>query len=205
MKNKLTKALSVLLIMLLIIIIALLLISCQKKKAELPKPMALSAEEAQNFIAIKNPERVQYNTFSMVKPGEWKDFNPEEYKNIVVFLPPESNISEPFDEKISLMLGILPENETRSLREITDIDLEMAKKGSPPVDTVSVNDARVGQLDGLKVILTTRVENQTIEMLQFRAMAGKRVYAITHQCLQGACKYDDVFNEMVQSFEWKNP
>ena len=200
MKNKLIKVFS----MLLIIIIALLLISCQKKKAELPKPAALSAEEAQDFIAIKNPERVTHNTFSIVKPNGWREV--QYASNILVYLPPESDINNSFAEKYSMAVGFLPENNTNSLRELTDKDIAKMKETMPALDVLGdYENARLGQLDGLRIRFSIRVQNKTIESTQLRTMQGNRFYAFSQQCLESECKYTDIFNEMAKSFEWKNP
>jgi hypothetical protein len=209
MKNKLIKVFSIkifpmLLIIIFVTIIALLLISCQKKKSELPKPAALSAEEAQNFISIKSPERVTHNTFTMVKPQQWSEV--QYASNILVYLPPGSNINDSMAEKYSMMVVFLPENNTLSLRELTDEDLAKTKEIMPALDIIGdYENARFGQLDGLRIRFSIRVQNKTLESTQLRTMQGNRFYAFSQQCLQGECKYTDIFNEMAASFEWKNP
>jgi len=182
-----------------IIILVFLLVACQKK-AELQG----QADDFKHYVAITNPERTQHNTFSIVKPKEWKEV--QYANNIIAYLPPESEINDSSAEKYSMMVGFLPENNTDSLRELTDKDIAKMKETMPTLDVLGdYEDSRFGQLDGIRIRFSIRFQNKTIESTQLRTIQGNRIYAFSQQCLEGECKYTDVFNEMAGSFEWKNP
>jgi len=186
------------------IIVIFFLMGCQKKIVSGQKtPVELNPEEAQKFVAINNPERVTHNTFSMVKPKEWKEVLYA--SNTLIYLPPESSINDSFSEKISMIVGFVPENETRSLKEITEESFAKSKEIMPSIELVSEDDYRLGQIDGIRLVFTARIQNRTLEITQIRARQGRVVYAFSTQCEQGMCQHTDIFYEMAGSFEWKNP
>jgi hypothetical protein len=189
-------------ILVAVLIISVLIIGCQPKSP----PTGANTNEllnSQAFVAIQNPERVTHNTFSMVKPKEWKEV--QYASSVLVYLPPESDIKDQFAEKYSMAVGFLPENNTDSLKELTDKDMIKMKELMPALEIGNYEDARVGQLDGLRIKFLIRVQNRTIESTQLRTMQGRVLYAFSQQCLEGECKYTDTFYEMAESFEWKNP
>ncbi|MFH0870152.1 MAG: hypothetical protein V1866_03790 [archaeon] len=181
------------------ILIVFLLVACQPKAEQQSQ-----ADDLKGFTAIANPERVTHNTFSMVKPREWKEV--QYTNNILIYLPPESGINDSSAEKYSMIVGFLPENNTLSLKELTDMDMAKSKETLPALEIIGdYEPVGVGQLDGLKLRFRIKVQDKTIESTQLRTMQGNRIYAFSQQCLEGGCKYTDIFNEMIGSFEWRNP
>jgi len=188
-------------ILLVLLIISMLLAGCSSEKAPLDER---KASELFKFVAIDDPVKISYKTFSMIKPRDWKEVVRE--NNVIIYLPPKSDEKDPFSEKFGIIVSFLPENNTASLREITENDVEESIKASPGVEfSGKYYDARLGQLDGLKIEFVNRVEDRELESTQIRALHGNVFYAFTQQCLKGKCKYTDVFEEMIASFEWKNP
>jgi hypothetical protein len=189
------------LLLAVVLVLVIMAVGCQKKS--LAPPKELSQAEAQKFVFIKNPELVTHNTFTIVKPKAWQEV--QHSSNTLVYLPIDSSINDSFSEKISMIVGFVPENETRSLEELTQIDLANSKEMMPALEVISQEDHRMGQLDGIRVVFTMRIQNRTIEITQLRTRQGRVVYAFSQQCEQDNCKYTDLFYEMAGSFEWKNP
>jgi hypothetical protein len=156
------------------------------------------------FFAIADPVMMEYNSFKIVKPREWKEVvNPN---NIIIYLPKGSSIDDPLSEKFGIMVAFLPENNTLSLKDLTRMDIEESIKASGNIEfSGKYDDARLGEIDGLRIVFITRIKNKDVEATQVRAIHGNIFYAFTHQCLKGECKHSKVFEEMIQSFEWKNP
>ena len=123
----------------------------------------------------------------------------------MVYLAPDSDINDSFSEKLSMIVGFLLENETRSFEELTQAEIANSKEIMPSMEVVSQEEYRLGQIDGIRLVLTLRMENRIIEITQIRASQGRVLYAFSQQCEQGKCKYADIFYEMAASFEWRNP
>lgn len=186
-------------LLLALLIIALVLSGCSSEKAPLDEK---KASELFKFSAINDPVKISYKTFSMIKPREWKEVVRED--NVIIYLPPKSDEKDPFSEKFGIIVSFLPENNTASLREITENDVEESIKASPGIEfSGEYNDAKLSQLDGLKIKFVNVVEGRELESTQIRAMNGNVFYAFTQQCLKDECEYTDIFNEMAESFEWK--
>jgi hypothetical protein len=155
------------------------------------------------FVYITNPERVEHRTYAMYMPGDWKE---TEYNGGLVYIPPGGEFLNPFSEKFAFNVVFLAENETRSLKQLTDLDIEKSKAMFPDLKVIQEDEtARLGQLDAIKVVFTGTVQNKTLQITQFRTMHGPVFYAFTQQGEYGQIKYSDIFNEMAQTFEWKNP
>ena len=157
---------------------------------------------AQTFVYITNPQRVEHKTFSIVKPKDWKE---TEYNSALIYLPPNGNLNDAFSEKFSMMGGFIPENETRSFKEITLSEIENSKSAMPNLQVIEFNEtARLGRIDAIKVVLNTKIQNRTLVITQLRALQGNKAYAFSMQC-EERCADSNIFYEMAQSFEWKNP
>jgi hypothetical protein len=185
----------------LVLVIMALGVGCQKKNSSLPPPQELSQAEAQKYVYIKNPELVTHNTFTMVKPKDWQEIPYS--SNTLVYLPPDGSINDSFSEKISMIVGFLLENETRSFEELTQQEIAKSKEAMPSMEVIGQEAYRLGQIDGIRLVFTLRVENRAIEITQLRASQGRVLYAFSQQCEK--CEYTDIFYEMAGSFEWKNP
>jgi hypothetical protein len=197
--------------MLLFCVVAMmvfLISGCQKKSLSPLLPENEAKEPGQNeqgysFVAIQNPEQVTHNTFSIFKPKEWQEI--QYSSNTLVYLASGSSINDSFSEKISMIVGFLPENETRTLEELTQLELAKSKELMPDMQIISQEPCHLGQLDGIRLLFTTRIQDRIIEVTQLRAGQGNRVYAFSNQCEKGNCQYKGIFYDMATSFEWKNP
>jgi hypothetical protein len=192
-----------------ILFVALLFVSgCQKKErldAEENSPAGQNQAQAENFtfIYIINPERVEHNTFSIVKPGDWKETG---INNSVIYIPPGGKISDPFSEKMAMTVVFLSENETRSVSQLSALDIEKSREMFPDFQIVQQEaNARLGQIDAIRLVFTGTVQNRTLQIAQIRAIQGNRFYAFTLQCEYEKCNQTNVFMEMARTFQWKNP
>jgi hypothetical protein len=192
-----------------VLFIALFVTGCQKApisstdNASLPVGVQPATLNGQTFVYITDPVRVEHNTFSIVMPKSWTE---NTYKSSLVYMAPGTIFNNTFSEKVSMMVGAFPENNTRSLKEITEDAINASKKSSPDLQIIEWDDnARLGQIDAIKVVFSTRIQNRTLILTQLRAMQGNRMYAFSIQCEQEKCEHSDIFNEMAESFQWKNP
>ncbi len=188
-------------ILILIITATLLLAGCGSEKAPLDEK---KASDFFKFTAIKDPVKVTHNTYSLVMPRDWKEVVHAD--NIILYLPPKSSVDDPFSEKFGIIVAFMPENNTFSLRELTEMAVEESIKTAQGLEfSGEYYDTRLGQIDALKIKFIIRVQNKDLEATQIRAMNGNVFYAFTQQCLEDECEYTDIFNEMAESFEWRNP
>ena len=89
-----------------------LISGCQKKApindlTASPKNSSTTME-GMTFLYITNPERVEHNTYSIVKSGDWTE---KVHNNSIVYLPPDGKPNDNFSEKIIMTVAFLPENE----------------------------------------------------------------------------------------------
>lgn len=194
-------------ILIIIIFLALAFMTgCQKNAPVVNNTENLVRDVARQemvFTYITNPERVEHRTFSIVMPADWKEV---EYNGVLVYMPQDGELADPLSEKISMVVGFLAENETRTLKQITESEINKSMTVFPSLQIMSWDDnSRIGQLDATKLLLSMRIQDKTLITTQLRVLHGSTVYAFSIQCEQDKCKYLDIFNEMASSFEWKNP
>ncbi|MDD4352425.1 MAG: hypothetical protein PHU71_05655 [Candidatus Gracilibacteria bacterium] len=144
-------------------------------------------------------ERKEHHTFSIDMPADWREV---EYGTQMIYLPEGSEAVDPLSEKVAVIVSFLPENNTLSLAEIMDAGIQDTKKLMPDLEINSTeNNYAFGKIDdGIKLEMTSTIQNQTVSYTQINGMAFNRVYALVHSCIKGKCKYTDTYYDMVTSF-----
>lgn len=167
-------------------------------------------EGSYNFSAIKNPEKMLHNTLNLYKPADWKEVN----LGIMAFeyLPPGSDAGNPLSEKITIVVEFLAKNDTRTMSQIIEEKVKENQKILPDLREEGIRETRgFGSLDGLKIVYKASIQENEIAITQVNAIQNTMTYQdniyyrIGYLCKKGECHYMDVFNEMVSSFEPKEP
>jgi hypothetical protein len=151
------------------------------------------------FSAIKNPQKVEHRNLSIYKPSDWQ----ESKKDLTLyFLPPGALADDPEDEKITVTVYSLPAKNKATLANLMKVDLVENQKKMPGLKFVyGTEGVKLGPLAAREEKYEVLKDGQGVDITQLEARSNNLLYKIQHYCLKNFCQADEIFIEMVGSFE----
>jgi hypothetical protein len=188
MKNKILLA--------IIIVSALTLGGCGRVAVQ---PVKTTTAPSYKFSAIKNPQKMTHTKLIVYKPADWQEVK---QGLMLYYLPPNATTTDPLAEKIVAAVYSVSATSTDTLAEFMKNDFTADQKTMPTLKFVTSTDTiKVGSLIGREEKDTVLFSGKKVDITQVEAHAGNMLYKIQHYCLDGKCQGNDIFTEMIGSFE----
>ncbi|MFH1403454.1 MAG: hypothetical protein ABIH11_04215 [Candidatus Altiarchaeota archaeon] len=149
-------------------------------------------------VTVRGPERKFHRTLSIVMPAGWREV---EYQNMLIYLPPGSEVADPLSEKVTVAVGVLPENNTVPLKDILEDGIIDSRKIVPDLELISEEETSVSGIYAIRMVFSGTIQGKRFENTQISLMRGKILYHLIHNCVKDYCRHGGSYREMVESLE----
>ncbi|MFO8016864.1 MAG: hypothetical protein R6U32_07225 [Candidatus Woesearchaeota archaeon] len=156
-------------------------------------------EERDDLGAVETQTSLHRN-FRLVRPADWSEFEagPSSY----LYTPQDSNPTDPFSEKITVVVSSLPEGSEVSYQQLIDQGIEASKEEMPDIKLIEeTENISIGGREGRLARFRGTLKNSMMEFNQAFIMEGSRLYTLTYTCPEDSCDNYNVFNVMRNSME----
>jgi len=178
---------------------------CTKNKGpDLTRSEAPETEKAppQKIVPDLSPpegfERKFHRTFSILMPTEWREI---EYSNMIFYLPPGSEAVDPISEKVQVIAAGLPKENRLPLKNILEDGIDDSKKLIPDLIMTKEEEITLGNNYAVRMVFTGTIQGKKFENIQISTINKDIMLHIVYNCFEDNCKYSDIYNKMVDSFE----